>query len=518
MKDKKQNKGGPPQPPRGFRFHGGEPRGINHHPSSSSFEGRFGRMFRTLAPAKFDENILKALAKEMMAEHEDKPTPESEIDGEENMGIDAGYTYLGQFIDHDLTFDPASSLERQNDPDALVDFRTPRFDLDCMYGRGPADQPYLYQPDGLRMLLGRKLTGNPNDPNTRDLPRNTSDPARALIGDPRNDENVIVSQLHATMLRFHNRVVEHMKSPSGRDSSFEEAQKQVRWHYQWVVLHDFLPTIAGQKIVDKILESTGKGLHKSATGLSFFKWREFPFMPIEFSAAAYRFGHSMVRPIYRLNTTLRDRQEIFSQNPNKSLTGFREFPSNWAIEWSLFFAMTQNPPLTGKDRLQKAYKIDSSLVNPLGHLPPSIGGDIPSLMERNLIRGWRMGLPSGQAVSRLMGVQPIPDANLKVGKATVEDSGKNKLLTKVSDSFSNNAPLWYYILAEAQQAFDGKDSTPITLGEVGGSIVAEVFIGLLLGDTHSFLVQDPTWQPLSEFKNSKGEFKMSELIAQAMKA
>lgn len=92
------------------------------------------------------------------------------MDDEENQGINAGYTYLGQFIDHDLTFDPASSLQKQDDPDALVDFRTPRFDLDNIYGRGPDDQPYLYEEDGRLLQLGRPLTGNSQDRDTRDVP------------------------------------------------------------------------------------------------------------------------------------------------------------------------------------------------------------------------------------------------------------------------------------------------------------------------------------------------------------
>ena len=124
--------------------HHGEVRGLNLSRRSSQFEGRFGRMFRTLPAAQFDEQMLRKLADAMSAEAEDAPTPETEADDEENPAISAGYTYLGQFIDHDLTFDPASSLERQNDPDGLVDYRTPRFDLDCVYGRGPDDQPYLY--------------------------------------------------------------------------------------------------------------------------------------------------------------------------------------------------------------------------------------------------------------------------------------------------------------------------------------------------------------------------------------
>src|SRR5439155_2683628 len=193
--------------------HGGV-RGAEQTPHSPLFEGRFGRMFRRLRPAAFSEQALHALAALMVAEAEDEPTPETQVDNEENQGITAGVTYFGQFIDHDLTFDPASSLIKQNDPDALVDFRNPQFDLDNVYGRGPDDQPYLYEADGRHFQLGRRLTGNPSDPNTRDVPRHASETggadarARALIGDPRNDENVIISQLQAVMLRFHNRLAD----------------------------------------------------------------------------------------------------------------------------------------------------------------------------------------------------------------------------------------------------------------------------------------------------------------------
>ena len=507
-----------------FRFHGMSLRGINFHPKSPSFEGRFGRMFRTLPPAAFLEDDLKKLAAAMVAPPEAVQTPETAIDAEENQGIDAGYTYLGQFLDHDLTFDPASSLQQQNDPEAIVNFRTPRFDLDCLYGRGPDDQPYLYQNDGLHLLLGRDVSGSAIDPNTRDLPRNTprpGDPKRALIGDPRNDENVIVSQLQSTMLRFHNRVADFMTAPNGKKPDFRDVQKQVRWHYQWIVLHDFLPTIVGQNVIDEILPhlKNNTSIYVDKPKLSFFHWKESPFMPLEFSVAAYRFGHSMVRPIYRLNTTLADRFMIFSTDPNTSLTGFREFPAPWAIDWSLFFKMTDAPPTLGKNRLQKSYKIDTSLVDPLGNLPFSIGGQVPSLALRNLLRGWRMSLPSGQAVARQMHLPVIPDDKLWVGKATEEDNQKknpkNKSITTISKNFAGNAPLWFYVLAEAQQAFDGHDSTTIRLGPVGGRIVAEVFIGLMLGDQYSFLSQEPAWRPFTEFLNNN-EFKMADLIKQAI--
>ncbi|MGC4036108.1 MAG: peroxidase family protein [Chitinophagaceae bacterium] len=363
-------------------------------------------------------------------------------------------------------------------------------------------------------MLGRKLTGHTEDANSRDLQRNINQ--RAIIGDPRNDENVIVSQLQATFIRFHNRVANVLKK---KDPSvtFEQVQQCVRWHYQWVVLYDFLPTIVGQKMLETVLPhiKLNRSVYEERPKLEFYKFKKSAFMPVEFSVAAYRFGHSMIRPIYRLNQTLPDRQFIFGgANDFQNLVGFREFPNTWAIDWDLFFN-PGNAPLTGKNRIQKAYKIDSSIVNPLGSLPPAVAKNPPSLAERNLLRGMRMGLPSGQAVAKQMNIKPLTDKQLKVGKATEEDAPGNKSITEISKAFAGNAPLWYYVLAEAQQQFK-KDGTPIHLGPVGGRIVTEVFVGLLWGDNHSFLAQDPFWEPLPEFMVD-GKFKIKDLIKQALK-
>ena len=201
--------------------HGVGVRGLTLAPSSRFFNGRFGRMFRALPPADFgddDAQSMTALHNLGAAMVSGEDVPKDGPDAEES-GIPAAYTYLGQFIDHDLTFDPASSLQRQNDPDALIDFRTPRFDLDSVYGRGPDDQPYLYA-DGRLFQLGGVLTGNALGQalNAHDLPRSSATPARAIIGDPRNDENVIVSQFQGLFLRFHNKVAtdnpEHELQPT----------------------------------------------------------------------------------------------------------------------------------------------------------------------------------------------------------------------------------------------------------------------------------------------------------------
>jgi hypothetical protein len=499
--------------------HGAGVRGIDVVPRSTLFQGRFGRMFRSLRPARFEDRDLRALGSAMVAPPDDPPTPEDQVDDEENPGIDAGYTYLGQFIDHDLTFDPASSLQRFDDPDALTDFRTPRFDLDCLYGRGPDDQPYLYEPDGVRMQLGEAIGGNPADPGARDLPRNVPDPgmaARALVGDPRNDENRIVAQLHATMLRFHNRVADVLRRRGAAAPDFQEVAQAVRWHYQWVVLHDFVPTIVGDDMLRAVLPHLTEGttVLQSAPDLRFYHPHEQPYIPIEFTVAAYRFGHSMVRPIYRLNRTL-ERQPIFAPGQRFDLTGFRPIPDGWAIDWGFFFDLDRAGEPTPQGRPQKAYKIDTSLVNALGNLPASVATGESSLATRNLLRGWRMELPSGQDVARAMGVPPIPDERLRVRKAIQGERGQP--LTDVAARFAGNAPLWYYLLAEAQQPYEDPatpTATPVRLGPVGGRIVTEVFVGLLLGDPNSFLSKDPTWQPLPELAVD-GRFGIVELLAAA---
>jgi hypothetical protein len=495
-----------------FRHHGVGIRGADLSRRSEQYEGRFGRMFRTLPPAEHLQADLSELAKQMTAEPEEPPTSENEFDPEENRGISSGYTYWGQFIDHDLTFDPASSLQKTNDPDGLTDFRTPRFDLDSVYGRGPDDQPYLYEDDGIRLRLSdRKLTGNGDD-GTFDLQRNApkAGQKRALIGDPRNDENVIVSQLQGIFIRFHNRVA------ALTGAKFAEVQRIVRWHYQWAVLHDFLRTIVGDDTLLAVLPhlKNDTSIYDDKPELRFFHWRNEPFMPVEFSVAAYRFGHSMIRPEYRLNSTLPGRFPIFSTT-EKDLRGFDEFPDNWAIDWTLFFRFRPDAPVKGKNRVQPAYKIDSSLVSPLGNLPAVIAVNPAVLAERNLLRGLSMSLPSGQTVARHMCIPPIDDAHLRLGKLTNEDFDKNPLLVDRFPNFRDNAPLWYYILAEVQQQFikgDKKDETPLHLGPVGGRIVAEVFAGLILGDNHSFLAQQPCWRPLPQLCRDGKHFGIADLI------
>ena len=457
-------------------------------------------MFRALRPAfNPDDDSLQPIFEAMgdaMSAGFDKPKDGPD---EEESGIPTLYTYLGQFIDHDITFDPASSLQKANDPDALTDFRTPAFDLDNVYGSGPDDQPYMYEksPRNEFFLAGGPIQGG-GDANATDLPRGPN--GRALIGDPRNDENALVSQLQGLFLRFHNRFRD-----SKPDLSFADIQQEVRFHYQFVVLNDFLHQVIDAHVLDR-LKTNGKW---DRSKIRFYRPRHAPFLPVEFSVAAYRLGHSMVRPGYRLNdVVLLPIFPVPGEGLNEGLTGFRPMNPRWALDWGRFIDIdkraTDGDDAAKQKRLQFAYRIDTSLVNPLHGLPKEIAANPSSLASRNLMRAWRLGLPSGQDVARAMFEQPLDDAQIVIGKGTDEDDPDRKTIDQIAGgAFKGRCPLWTYILAEAMHhrtpfkipATEDKTIQTPKLGPVGGRIVAEVFLGLMFGDPHSMLSLNPEWCP-----------------------
>ena len=395
------------------RSHGVEPRGLTSAPRSDAAVARFGRMFRALPAAAYGKNpdasrqALTALAVTLVTdefgdrdrEQQEalKTDPNSDIrrdvalceaePDDENPTVPAGYTYLGQFIDHDITLDTASSLEAANDPEAIIDFRTPRFDLDSVYGRGPADQPYLYDAaDDTLLLTGPDRRGPGGASPRTDHPRNPQ--GVALTGDPRNDENLIVLQLHTLFARFHNAVMRTRTNPALPPAArFADAQRQTRWHYQWVVLNDFLPRVVGRETFDAVFNGGRPDLRFYAV-----KDAGFPYIPVEFSVAAYRFGHSMVRPSYSLNNVVTGPQggaasgrfhriPVFTPDRGPAgelanLNGFRPLPGAWGIDWSFFFdgltppaAGTVNAPCAAAGKPpalpQPSYRIDTHLVDPL---------------------------------------------------------------------------------------------------------------------------------------------------------
>ena len=520
--------------------HGAKPlRGLESTSQSSVQTGKFGRMFRWLEPclspkgAAEDKEVVDLLTGlaglmvtgEFVSNLKDgKPTPDSPITqaepADENPTIPAGYTYLGQFIDHDITFDPVSSLQQLNDPNALEDFRTPRLDLDCIYGRGPADQPYLYQkPERAKFILGpdRGVHGQ----NRPDVQR-TGD-GTAILGDKRNEENKIVAQFQALFLKFHNKVYDQIAprfSAGQGEEHFLEAQRIVRWSYQWIVLNDFLPKVCGSQVVKEIMPSNG---HRGPKLQFYIPHGGDAYMPVEFSVAAYRFGHSMVRPSYALNDTARStasftlggkqfpfaRIPIFVAQAQKStdaMNGFGEFepqlPPAWGIDWGFFFGKLGKAKAGTPQIPQPSYRIDASLVDPLGDLPEFAAAGVPSpftsLAFRNLLRSVRMGLPSGQRVAQMMGAkQVLSDEQLwfvKNEEESLQAWPEGTAFFRANKKWLEGAaPLWYYVLKEAEVMQHGHH-----LGEVGARIVAETLVGLAWYDHYSYLFQIPRWTPADE--------------------
>lgn len=437
------------------RLHGSEPRGLANTPRAVSYDGRFGRMFQRLPAAhdpQADAPVLREVAA-AMRETSDAPSGD-------NPDLPAGYTYLGQFVDHDITFDPNSALQRRNDPEGLLNFRTPRFDLDSVYGSGPHDEPFQYDPqleDGFGLLIVDR-GGSP------DLPRVEQRGRRALIGDPRNDENGIVSQLHLAFLAFHNAVLRDLAG-QGRlagQELFDAAQQTAQWHYQWVVVHDYLRRVLGDDLHRRLLvqETDADGTVRDAVRLRHYRHKRNPYLPVEFSVAAYRFGHSQVRNEYNINGSFR--RPIFSANGD-DFRGFQPVRPGWHASWPFFFELDGQAP-------QPSRLIDTKLAAALFALPGAAGADDADLALRNLRRGAALGLPSGQAVAAALGVPPLPDAELQPAPP-------------------GNAPLWFYVLKEADLG-GGRH-----LGEVGGRIVGETILGLLRADPQSYLQLDPAWTP-----------------------
>jgi hypothetical protein len=332
----------------------------------------------------------------------------------------------------------------------------------------------------VKLLVGHNAADSGGERD--DLQRNAQ--GRALIGDPRNDENLIVSQLQLLFVRFHAKVVDKVRKDRKLEGGelFAEAQRLVRWHYQWIVTHDFLDRIAGKPARDAAFAAR-----------RFFIWQSDPYMPVEFSGAAYRFGHSMVRPEYSLNESIVDIPlfvDADKPGPLEHLGGFRRLPGLWSVDWSFFFKTSSRKP-------QLSRRIDTHLSAPLFKLPIGADAGRHALAQLNLRRGRALGLPSGQEVAGAMGVAPLTGADLGLDAIGLPAAGKATLKAAT--------PLWYYLLREAE--LGGGEH----LGPVGGTIVAEVLVGLLQGDPLSYLRQRPGWTP--ELPGAAaGEFTMADLV------
>jgi Animal haem peroxidase len=453
----------------------------------------FGRLFPSLPPFAADSHRLRRAllavgepggpldAKDDLFGPNGGPVnlitdPNLSLVNRNNPRDTAGLTFAGQFIDHDLTFDATSQLGVPTEPTTSPNSRSARFDLDSVYGAGPVLQPELYDAaDPVKLLVE---SGGLFE----DLPRRAD--GSAVIGDIRNDSNLIVSGLHAAFLKFHNHAVDEVRRPGEHPMTvFTKARRETTWHYQWLVVNRILPAFVGQDLVDAWLGSPhalgGNG------GPAY--------IPVEFSGAAYRFGHSMVRPSYRANLAGDNGAPFFglifdsrvvvpdghhpTSEPDDLRGGFRA-PRRF-VGWQTFFDF--GGAYSAATRPNKV--IDTVLSTPLFALPTSaiahvVGDPGPiSLPQRTLLRHVTWSLPAGQAVAKHLHVP-------RLARADLAD------LAPFGADLDRSTPLWLYVLREAQLMNDGQ-----YLGPVGGRIVGHVLLGLLAADPTSYLVSRPSWRP-----------------------
>jgi Animal haem peroxidase len=488
-------------------------------------EDRFGRMFPNLDPFFRDNSSrLQAAMQDIgklggMMDAKDQlgdggkaaaialiVDPALSANNPNNPSQTAGSTFIGQFLDHDMTFDLTSRLAVVTEPTQSPNERTPAFDLDSVYGGGPLRDIELYvpvptgsraRPTKLRIEHGGLF---------EDLPRHRD--GSAIIADPRNDENMMIAGLQAAVIMFHNKCVDLVNRDRRLSSEevFEKARQLTTWHYQWMIVHEFLPHFIGQAMVNDILRN-GRRFYRPDVG----------FIPIEFQGAAYRFGHSMVRPSYRANLAGDNDGSAFfgmvfdptgeGQADPVDLRGGARARRRF-IGWQTFFDFGPTFTDPGNGNTNPAIRpnklIDTTISTPLLRLPiqtiaNGVPGDIISLPSRNLLRHITWAIPSGQSIARLMGVPMLTGDNDEVLRQ----------LRTYNLNLDDSTPLWFYALREARVLGDRGQH----LGPVGGRIVGEVFIGMLQLDRDSYLSQRG-WRPTLPQRGGRvtGEFKMVDFL------
>ena len=421
--------------------------------------------------------------------------------------IPAGFTFLAQFLDHDLDFDTTSSIERQADPNAITNFRIPSLDLDNIYGAGPMATPYIYdQPAGELLLL---------DPVNPDLSRNAQ--GKALIGDPRNDENMVISQLERAFMRCHNAIVAGLEAGTfndalgnpainnedttgGESTVFLAAQQLLRWHYQWMIIHEFLPLICGQSVVDDILKNGPRFYRPSGKGE--------PYIPVEFSVAAYRFGHPTVRAFYDINAAHLG-VPLFPVNPAAPAptltvrTDLRGGPVGAAfqIEWARFF---ERDPAHLPQRAKRIEPLLNTLLLdlPNGVIPANVVMPLRSLATRNLLRSEALMVHQVRTSLVHLGVMFSRQPICALSRRTLAAPRRFRCPT----SNSTTATSGQYLLAEAFHETQGN-----ALGKTGARIVAELFLGVIDADGMTYRNLYPKWKPTLP-SAQPGTFKIVDLL------
>lgn len=363
--------------------------------------------------------------------------------------LPAGFTYLGQFVAHDMTMSvPALGVSRSTGRNA----RDPRLELDSLYGLGPRAHPYFYgRSDPSRLRLGtssNETVGDISDVPETDLFRLPST-GEAVIADPRNDDNLITAQLHVAFSRFHNAVAAAIADDiADPEQRFLAAREIVVSHYQRVVTDDFL----GRLLLPDVWEVLfGSGASSPCPAGS-------PPIPPEFALAGFRL-HTLVRTAYDANA-FRQAKPV-GDFLDRAGT---EVATSWLIDWRRFFpypGAAATPP-------QMAAALDTQIAPMLGRLEDRVDRQHLSLPHRTLARGQEAGIASGQCLASGLNLPVLSECEIN----TTPD-GRDLGLSAAARA---NTPLFYYLMREAEL------QPPESLGRLGplGSwIVGCTFRGML---------------------------------------
>jgi len=429
--------------------------------------------------------------------------------------IPAGFTYLGQFVDHDLTFDKTNVMLGENvSPAQLLQARSPSLDLDSLYGAGPTDpaSAKFYEADGIHLKMGKTdaADGIPAKQGF-DLPRGAGSTAaakrKAIIPDPRNDENLAVAQTHLAFIRFHNRVVDTLPGSVPPAQRFAKAREKVIKHYQWMLRTDYLPRICAPAVVTAVFKNGRKAFEVGVAPT------DVPTMPIEFSVAAFRLGHSMIRAAYNWNRIFDggagslELLFVFS-GLSGDLGGGQRLPSNWIADFRRLYDFTEAGRAdlaVPAAKFNRAMRIDTSLVDPLATLPGFPAAE-SNLAFRNLTRAKMVRLATGQQMVTFLkskGVTPLKKlTNVEIRDGSGSGADLGGLTQQQRTALLANTPLWFYILREAE--FNGG-----RLKGVGARIVAETFHRAMEGSSVS-IVRDPAFKPSLGPNNQT--FRMVDLL------